>query len=66
MSKRLILTLIVTSLLAAACANPVSTDQRIDARTRVSHDESATSGGNAMGGGSQSATPGGNMMGGGS
>ena len=52
MSKRLILTLIATSLLAAACANPVSTDQRTDSRARVSHDQSATPGGNAMGAGS--------------
>ncbi len=52
MSKRLILTLIATSLLAAACANPAASDPRTDARARVSHDQSATPGGNVMGGGS--------------
>lgn len=66
MSKRLILTLVATSLAAAACANPVAPNQRTGTRTRVSHDESAPSGGNMMGGGSQSATPGGNAMGAGS
>jgi hypothetical protein len=52
MSRRLILTLITTTLATAACANPVGSSAEQQKAPRVSHDESATPGGNMMGGGS--------------
>jgi len=52
MSKRLILTLLATTLAATACTNPVGSDAPRETHPHASHDEAAAPGGNMMGGGS--------------
>jgi len=52
MLMRLIVTIFAFSLVAVEWANPVGSNERRDIDARVSHYESATSGGKVMGGGS--------------